>query len=96
MLWGLRCSSAAVWWLGCNVKVATTVCRYKTATAGVSAKEGGSASAGGGGGDDVELSRRARSLTRSLARAGTPSPLVQLLAKHRQRRYCPTAPRRGL
>ena len=64
--------------------------RYKTATAGVAgvgvpeAAAGGGG--GGGGGEDVELSRRARSLTQSLARAGTPSPLVQLLAKHRQRR----------
>lgn len=80
----------------CNVTVASAVCRYKTATAGVTAEEGSSASAGGGGGDDVELSRRARSLTRSLARAGTPSPLVQLLAKHRQRRYRPTAKEEAL
>jgi len=68
--------------------------RYKAATAGVAAEGAGpAAGAGGGGGEEVEISRAARSLTRSLARAGTPSPLVQLLAKHRQRRCGPVARR---
>ncbi len=68
--------------------------RYKAATAGVAAEGAGpAAGAGGGGGEEVEISRAARSLTRSLARAGTPSPLVQLLAKHRQRRCGPAARR---
>ena len=40
-----------------------------------------------GAGDRVEIDRRARSLTRSLTRSAASSPLVQLLAMHRKRRW---------
>ena len=35
----------------------------------------------------VEVDKRARSLTRCLTRSAASSPLVQLLATHRRRRY---------
>ena len=37
--------------------------------------------------DRVEVDRCARSLTRSLTRSAASSPLVQLLATHRKRRW---------
>ncbi len=61
------------------------VCRYAVATADpdeVVANKGHISS--GGGNEPVELDRRARSLTRSLARSAASSPLVQLLAQHRK------------
>ena len=37
--------------------------------------------------DRVEVDKKARSLTRSLTRSAASSPLVQLLATHRKRRW---------
>ena len=39
--------------------------------------------------DSVEVDKKERSLTRSLTRSAASSPLVQLLATHRKRRYTP-------
>ncbi|BDA49930.1 hypothetical protein COCOBI_15-0580 [Coccomyxa sp. Obi] len=61
--------------------------RYAVATADpneVVANKGCISSSGGN--EPVELDRRARSLTRSLARSAASSPLVQLLAQHRKSR----------
>lgn len=62
--------------------------RYNVATADPAeiVKTKGSISNSSCRDEPVEIDRRSRSLTRSLARSAASSPLVQLLAVHRKRR----------